>query len=481
MDDEQLVKIYEAHIAQGASEEEAMRAVDLYAQGAQPDTEEEAAQKRLAGGGSAAGDFAFMAARGLPGVGTFTDELAGLVGGEETRNRWRQRAKDLRQLAPSASSLSEIAGGVAVPVFAGGQAMRTGGGLVRAGVQGAAANVAAGALHRAGDAESGGRLKAAADPLGVAIDAGVGVGAGVVPVGLNAAIRREAGRGGRLAGALRETSAVSDDLLAARNKADAAIATAREPYKALSAANQEVKDPDVMKLLTDPEYQKAVKRVEPEGFAYLNRGPQGQFQPGSFPSMEQLQSIRTSLRGLLRPAQRKGDVFVSQKLQGMEDDLTTAMQKAIPGLADTDKGFAKANTYREAIDEGFKLKPEKTAPELAYDLQGAFPERVEGVRVGAVNRMASDAERGTGWLQRLMSGDEDSRALLRQLYPNDPPAGAMRKLLHAVGLAPTDYEKMIREIGRERSAVGTGENVLKKVGVGLGLGAGYGAAQQFLP
>lgn len=131
-------------------------------QGAAPVDDTAAAQQRLAArGGSAVGDFARMAAQGA----TFglADEIVGVVAGPEAKAASRQRVADLRTLAPGASMASEVAGGVAVPFFAGTSIARGVAGpgasmLARAGgaaAGGAVAGGLGGGLTGAGEAEGG--------------------------------------------------------------------------------------------------------------------------------------------------------------------------------------------------------------------------------------------------------------------------------------------------------------------------------------
>src|SRR5690606_4392017 len=104
-----------------------------------------AAQKRLGSrGGSAVGDFARMAAQGA--TFGFADEMVGLVAGDEAKAASRQRVADLRQLVPGASTMADIAGGVAMPFVTGVSTARA---LTRPG---------AGALARAAAAGAGGAV-----------------------------------------------------------------------------------------------------------------------------------------------------------------------------------------------------------------------------------------------------------------------------------------------------------------------------------
>lgn len=128
------------------------------------DPEAAALQRLNARGGSAAGDFLRMAAQGAT-LG-FADELAGLGaaiapggrGYRDARDASRQRVEDLRTLNPGASTLSEIAGGFALP-FGGGRALgrgvtsRTGSRAAGAMAGGAGAGAAGSAAYGAGEAD----------------------------------------------------------------------------------------------------------------------------------------------------------------------------------------------------------------------------------------------------------------------------------------------------------------------------------------
>jgi hypothetical protein len=193
-----------------------MSADELQRRAAQGFDPVEDAQRRLsAGGGSAVGDFARMAAQGAT-LG-FADELAGLGaamvpggrGYREASEASRQRVEDLRLLAPGASALSEIAGGVATGAGAVGAATRAG----RLGQVGRAAaarpfvgSAAVGALTGAGEGQGlvGRAMGAATGGALGGVLGGVGSGVGsaltsaVTPARTRAArlINRQMQRGG---------------------------------------------------------------------------------------------------------------------------------------------------------------------------------------------------------------------------------------------------------------------------------------------
>lgn len=165
-----------------------------------PDLE---AQKRLAAGGSALGDFGHMAAQGASfGL---SDEMAGIgaamvPGGRgygEARDRVRQRVSDLRQLAPRASMAAEIAGGVALPSFGASTmagrmapegasiAARMAAGGMSAGIVGAGTGAAYGAGST--DGGPGARARGAVKPGLQGGVAGLLVGTGLPALGAGAA------------------------------------------------------------------------------------------------------------------------------------------------------------------------------------------------------------------------------------------------------------------------------------------------------
>lgn len=156
----------------------------------QPEDPTLAAQRRMTErGGSAVGDFARMAAQGA--TFGFADEIVGAVKGDEAMQESRQRIADLRTLAPGASTMAEIAGGVGVPFATGakvaGSLTRPGAGIVaRAGAGaagGATAGAAGGALYGAGDADDGSRLMGALRGGAVGTATGAVVGGALPAVG----------------------------------------------------------------------------------------------------------------------------------------------------------------------------------------------------------------------------------------------------------------------------------------------------------
>ena len=162
-----------------------------------------AAQKRMsARGGSAVGDFARMAAQGA--TFGFADEIVGAVAGDEAKEASRQRVADLRQLAPGASTMAEIAGGVAAPFMTGAGVARAltrpGAGIVArglaAGAGGAVGGGAGAALYGAGEAEGGIGPRA----IGAAASAPIGAAGGFLTGGALSLLGSTLSRSGRFGG-----------------------------------------------------------------------------------------------------------------------------------------------------------------------------------------------------------------------------------------------------------------------------------------
>ena len=152
MDIQQILFFIDDAISNGTSSEQ----VNQYLSTLPPAVQEEVRLAQTnARGGSAVGDFARMAAQGA--TFGFADEIIGMFAGDEARERSRQNLSVRRELNPGASLLSEIAGGVVVPVGVVGQGTRAGASTGRLAATGAGVGALEGALFGAGESVEGER------------------------------------------------------------------------------------------------------------------------------------------------------------------------------------------------------------------------------------------------------------------------------------------------------------------------------------
>lgn len=483
MNEDELDRIYEAHIANGASEEDAMRAVDLAASGSmgrQVADEAKAgrnlpAQRReSARRGSSTGDFTRQGLRGL----TFgaSDELRGVgaaltPGGDtyaQARDKERQIQGDLDVTAPGASAFAQIAGGVALPVGAGGQTMRAGKGLLRGMLAGGAAGGIQGYLSHVGNsaAETVADKSVGALP-DVALGAGIGAFAGALPASTNASFARPVGKQAKLfARKLRGLSGVSDDLVSATEKAEEALARARSGMEDLSHANPAIKDPRVLAALNsgNPAMTEAVEEIAPGGFGLTSKQPGGKFGKGRLPSLDEARNVRQEIEGGITRAARDKKGAAIRAGKEAKTGLTDALRESITDFGPRDREYGSAMGMSEGL--GTKLAP-KTGAETELILRGELPSMQEGIRT----RLAHD------YIDRAGSGE--GRAFLRsaveETEASDPTLARIRNTFPRTDKGDKAFEEFMAELRLMRSARSTSKTGRRVVGAAA-IAGGLGAA-----
>lgn len=377
--------------------------------------EDAALARTSARGGNGLTDFLAMARHGAT-LG-LDDEIAGVIKGPQARDEIRQRIADRRLLNPGASALSEVAGSVPqalLPVGAGMNAAKTGGGLLGTMAKGAFMGGVQGAAYGAGDANTD---RGSAAVMGGLFGAGTGALAAGAPAAANAVARRTTGRLGRLLGAAEETTGLSSDINAVRDAADAEVSAARAQHFAPLDAMGKVDDADI---------------------AVFMKARNLSAKPRTLPEMQKV------LKSLKRtdPA--------------AADDLSDLMRKAWPGLEQANTAYAPAVQGRGAIQAGEKAAS-KPGADIARALEKTPTDAQANFRQGQFHRLA-DKLRGAGDEQALsVLKTYDARGQLRPLFDTD-----------------ASYNEFVGVLNREKSA----EKVLKLlpwVSGGIGAGGLFGA------
>lgn len=407
-------------------------------------------------------DFLRMMAQGA--TFGFADELAGvgaaMVPGGKTRAEAtaasRDRVAGLREAAPVASFLAEMAGGVAIPALAMARPATVGGKALAGGIAGGAAGAAYGLGE--GEGSLGERAQGAVGPgaIGAAVGAALPlVGAGMAR-GASTAGRalRPANASNRVASSLRKI--VGDEPIdAAFAKADEAVErVSREMYQPLEAQHPAVLSDDIKNLLTSD----AMKGEFPPRF------PKDVVEGTRAPSLSELQGLRNHLRRKLRLAVRavEGESAVDRvaHLSPLLDDLDNAMQAAIPNLADADAAYRQANQIGDALALG--RKNFNKAPGDIRMARAEFernPAALEAFRRGQLTEILTRLDRRAdketvGLLKDYIRpglGPNNARAILRTAFPDD-----------------ASFEQFVTVLNRERSAEVVGK-LFKALAIGGGI------------
>lgn len=339
-------------------------------QDAAKQTPEAALARTNARSGSGVTDFLAMLRHGAT-LG-FDDDVADFIkpgAGAEIR----QRVADRRLLNPGASALSEIAGGVAIPVGAGGSAVRAGKGLLSGVARGAAAGGAVSGVAGFGEATGtvGERAKAAIPTTLIGTVAGGA--AGSLPGLLNAAMRRAPGRGERVAKELVETTGLSGDINAVRDASVARVRAARAQHYGPLDALGKVQVDGVPNPVTLKEAQKLLKKLE------------------------------------------MADPIAAQK-------VSAGMETAFPGIREADAAYAAAIGPDTALREGAKMVT-KPAADIRRAQRGLLGDAATNFRQGELYRVLSKLQQrdedAVGLLRQYMDAGPETRAQLRTMFDND--------------------------------------------------------------
>lgn len=473
MDEELLDRIFEAHIANGETEEQAMAAVDLAARMSAPETDPEiqALLRINERGGNEFGDFTRQGLRGL----TFgaSDELRGagaaLLGGDyrETRDREREVQRDLDATSPGASTLAKVAGGAALPVFAGGQTMRAGGGLLKGMAAGAAAGGASGYLGHIGesDAETLGE-KSEGAILPTVVGAGIGAFAGALPATANASVARPVAKhANQFRGHLRGLSGIEHGLADATTMADDALARARSQLDEVGRNTPQIRDPGVLGVLNSgsPHMMEAVEEIAPGGFGLTTRLPGGKFGPGRLPTVSEARDVRNALRDATTRAAREPRTSVFPALRAEQQNLTNALRSGVPGFRAGDEAFASASDFSEGL--GRKLAP-RTGDEIEIAMREATPSMQRGMRTRLAHDVVERAGSGEGssFLGKVVSEDV-----------GDPMLSRVRNIFDRNDEGDEAFRELLAELRLMRSARNT-SNTGRKIIAGTAIGGGLAAA-----
>lgn len=442
------------------------------------------AQARLAErGGSAFGDFARMAAQGL--TFGFADELAGLGaaivpggrGYREAVEASRQRVEDLRELNPMAATLSEVAGGAALPVGAflgiGGRAAVASGRLGGAAARGAATGAATGALTGLGEAEGTLAERAPEAGLGGLFGGVVGGGLGGASGALGTVTRAFRGRTPRtaqeIADALAKEAGVPGGQIGRmQDVAKETVKRVRSAfYQPLEEAFQEVDDEAILRFLRPRTGGGEVARA----VQWATRQVMGRDIQKRPPSFRELQSILRRLRGRASKAGQAGDPAEAQQFRQAAGELRALMERRIPGFAEAQAEYSRALAAKNAFDRGTKLwgaGSKRNRPEQIRQALAALPDDVAraNARAGMAAAFYDELSRRGGritkaQIEKLQAAGWQAR--LRELFPSREAFDRFNAQLEEAGEAILDAEA--REAARA-----TLRN-WARIGIGVGIGA----------
>ena len=393
--------------------------------------------------GSGVTDFLQSLSQGV--TGKWGDELAGLVakipGGltsEEATAASRRASRRAQERHPKLSLLGEGLGMAAstglAPAALGARAVATGGGLLAPVALGALAGGVEGGLVGAGGAEGGASKRATAAVLpalgGLALG---GLLSGAAPLA-NAAGRRMAGRGGRVAGALRETSGITDDINVTRQRVEDAVVDAQTSGYQVFQGMPNVSQMD----LAGGRLSTAIRDKLPKG---------------DVPFLE-LQTLRNSFRD-------SGD----DASAGL---LTNFIEKHYPGFKRADRIYAGAMDTSRTLKAGTEAAP-KSGADIEWLTRNQTPAQNETFRTGLVQKSA-DA---------LTMRDEQAGALIKSLMDQgDAGVRKVRQYFPAGAAGDDAYNAFQQTIMRERSAEAVGRQFKRLVKgaawIGVGSGVTYG-------
>ena len=370
--------------------------------------------------GGAGGDFARMALQGA--TFGFADEMIGLFAGDEAKERSRQNLSVRRGTSPGASLMSEVAGGVALPVGAFGQpaaqAARAGrtGQLIRGG---ALVGAAEGALVGAGESDAETLLGRVG---GAAVGAGVGAAGGAVAapvVGAGGAAARAGSRrarglidrivgtdrrgaGPRIAESLVQHSGIEGNINQALEVVDKDLGRiSDEVFGPLDEQFGEIDDLAVSRFLKEMADNKDIRTVVPRSIRDGDRQP----------SLSDLQEMRTKLRKRGRPDDADELTEIMEEVFGEEFIGANAEWRRLSGLR-----RALEQGEKDAALSGQRLERKLnalTGEERAAYQQGRMSRIIEGLtrrETGSVGQAKTFLDPGESTRQQLRSFFETDAA-----------------------------------------------------------------------
>lgn len=419
-------------------------------------------------GDSAVEDFATMATHGLSfGL---SDEIAGILFGDEAKQERREQIEDLRTAHPGASVAAELAGGFMFPFGIGARAARGGtraaaagasrlgrtlraGGRVAAvgGALGAAGATATGLAEGEGSIEERARDLSLMAPL---VGAALGAAGGATASIFSRTARKRGGE--RLARQTRELAGAEDVTLLRNQLRQRRTRTQELVYRALDRDFPTVDDPAILGRLEEVADVPALRNV-------LRRR---ELIPSSLrdgtdlikePSFEDLQKIREALRGL----GRRGDV----RAQGLAEDLNRDMERVFGNrLRVADRVWARSYQYADDINKGRQFW-NKSASDVREALADLSPESREYFRQGQLSKIDERLRAGDSAAGRIIKrwAEEGSETLdaLRQMFPDEQTFETFRTLVRS----ERDVQRVVNLY-----------RTLARTALATGVSAGTGAA-----
>lgn len=466
MDIEQILFFIDDALRQGASSAE----IDAYVSTLPPQQQEQvrlAQVSRIPGG--AVGDFARMGFQGL--TFGFGDEIIGMLGGPEARERSRQNLSVRRDLNPGASLMSEVAGGVALPTFALGQGVRAGQTTRQLAATGATVGALEGAAFGAGEsvegergsgAVTGGLIGAAtggvAAPVGGAVARRVAPRARSLLNNLRGIDPDAPGPGPRVAESLVERSGFEANVNEAMSLADQSLdEISAGVFSKLDDEFPEVDNPAVTTFLRGLTDNKDTRSV----VGAVSRELRDNLGEGRLPSFAEVQDIRRRLI-------RKG-------LSDEADELTDIMEEAFgERFIEANAEWRRLSQLKEALEAGEKAWNEG-ANQLERRLAGMSEAQRAAFQQGRLSEIVQRLQRReTGAVQPLtdfLDAGPSTRRQLRTLFDSD---AAFNGFMEELGM-------VAQELAAEKTKVATSDQVrrLARWLIPGGIAAGAGGKSLF--
>ena len=375
---------------------------------------------RMAGQGATFGFADELLAPGLEGwgrmgLGALTGGPAGLM--RSAQDVWadptvqdrlaedRQRVEDLRTVAPGASLMAEMAGAAAVPVGAGGSAIRARG-LWPAMKTGARAGAVAGGLFGLGEGETPqerveGLATGAA--TGGALGGVVAAPTHMLAAGIRALPRVFGNRPERIGEDLRRLTGVERSLYLAMRDTDQQLERVQERfYRQFDQKYPRIENKGITTVLNDPAARTQVRAVSRE----VANGERP-------PSFRELQAIRNRFKK-----------SSNSDTQALADVLTQEMEDAIPGLSEANTRWRHIRVIETMRRSGRRMfnspadEIEHFTEQLAADEREAFREGLVLEFVRRVERSPND-KLPKGFVNTILYAGPETEALLRRGFPDD--------------------------------------------------------------
>jgi hypothetical protein len=416
-----------------------------------------------------------MAAQGIT-AGLLPDFL-NMIGQEGASEGFRNFVEETREVQPLAAGLAEGAGAIALPGVGsvrGAQATSRGlsalggrvggsvGGLLAApattaAVVGGAAGSAAGGLlgftesvnEDPGVSRLEATIEGATDPLMVGTGALVGPALGFIGSRTRRLFAAKK-RGQRVAAKLEESTGLTRDVNAVRDRADLNVETAKTGLDALERETPEILSPDLEEFLD------RVRRQD-DVVGHLNRASQEVAGGQRFARVSDMRKLQTNLR--------KDQRF------GLASELDAIMDDAVPGYRGANREFASAMDVREAIEigqnrGGTTFRGDRIQLDTGANFDKALevlpPEAHDALKVGVLHRE----------LQDILGRRTGSRLeVLRRLADDSGADMRLRRMFNSPDVAEEFIQGLDKEISAEQL-----RSVLIKGGVLVAIGAGAKAA-----